>query len=46
MFISGIHTGGCGHKSIRFRPTLTLQKHHVEIFLDRFNLVLAAMSVG
>lgn len=37
---NGVHTGGCGDKSIRFRPTLTLYKHHVDIFLDRFNSVL------
>ncbi|CAG2204744.1 ABAT [Mytilus edulis] len=36
----GVNCGGCGEKSIRFRPTLTLEKRHVDIFLDRFNSVL------
>lgn len=40
----GVHTGGCGDKSIRFRPTLTLEKQHVNIFLDKFNSVLAELS--
>ncbi|CAG9862133.1 unnamed protein product [Phyllotreta striolata] len=36
----GILAGGCGEQAIRFRPSLTLEERHVEIFLDRFGQVL------
>lgn len=36
----GIQSGGCGEKSIRFRPALTFEEKHADIFLDKFNQVL------
>ncbi|CAB3363893.1 Hypothetical predicted protein [Cloeon dipterum] len=36
----GIQSGGCGEDSIRLRPALIFQEHHVDIFLDRFRQVL------
>lgn len=36
----GVHTGGCGEKSLRFRPTLICRPQHIDIFLDVFDSVL------
>lgn len=36
----GVHTGGCGVKSLRFRPSLICQRHHFDIFFDNFDAVL------
>lgn len=36
----GIHCGGSGVKSVRIRTTLTFNKRHVDILLDRLNQVL------
>lgn len=44
LLSKGVNCGGCGESTVRFRPTLTLQEHHVDIFLDRFNSVLQEMS--
>ncbi len=38
--ILGVQSGGCGDLAIRFRPALTFEEHHVDIFLDRFRQVL------
>ncbi|KAG0006892.1 4-aminobutyrate transaminase [Modicella reniformis] len=32
--LAGVNTGGCGPKSIRFRPMLVFQKRHADILLD------------
>ncbi|XP_050507253.1 4-aminobutyrate aminotransferase [Diabrotica virgifera virgifera] len=40
----GILTGGSGELAIRFRPSLTLQENHVNIFLDRFKQVLKELN--
>lgn len=44
LLANGINISGCGDITIRIRPTLTLEKHHVDIFLDRFNKVLQDMD--
>jgi len=36
MRTKGIHIGGCGENSIRFRPALIFQPHHVDILLSKF----------
>ncbi|XP_012682675.1 4-aminobutyrate aminotransferase, mitochondrial [Clupea harengus] len=36
----GILLGGCGDRSIRFRPALVFKEHHVHMFLNVFNDVL------
>lgn len=36
----GVHVGGCGDKTIRLRPSLTYQQHHMHIFLDTLRNVL------
>ncbi|GCC37044.1 hypothetical protein chiPu_0015544, partial [Chiloscyllium punctatum] len=38
----GIVLGGCGEKSIRFRPALIFKPHHAHLFLNVFSDVLAA----
>lgn len=38
---TGILLGGCGERSIRFRPALVFKEYHVHIFLNIFNDVLA-----
>lgn len=40
----GINTGGSGEKSLRFRPSLILQKKHVDIFLDTLYSILNDMQ--
>nr|pir 4-aminobutyrate transaminase (EC 2.6.1.19) precursor - pig [Sus scrofa domesticus] len=37
----GVMLGGCGDKSIRFRPTLVFRDHHAHLFLDIFSDILA-----
>uniref|UniRef100_A0A671V2S1 4-aminobutyrate aminotransferase n=1 Tax=Sparus aurata TaxID=8175 RepID=A0A671V2S1_SPAAU len=37
----GVLLGGCGDRSIRFRPALIFKEYHVHIFLNIFNDVLA-----
>lgn len=36
----GVQIGKCGDRSIRFRPTLTVQKYHVDICMDTMEKVL------
>lgn len=40
----GVLSGGCGEISIRFRPALIFQEHHVDIFLDKFYQVLKELK--
>jgi len=41
----GVQMGSCGVSSIRFRPTLVFQKHHVDILMETFHrAVLDVMS--
>uniref|UniRef100_A0A669EV32 4-aminobutyrate aminotransferase n=1 Tax=Oreochromis niloticus TaxID=8128 RepID=A0A669EV32_ORENI len=37
----GVLLGGCGDRSIRFRPALVFKEYHVNLFLNIFNDVLA-----
>lgn len=37
----GVVLGGCGDKSIRFRPTLVFRDHHAHLFLSIFSGILA-----
>ncbi|XP_041061682.1 4-aminobutyrate aminotransferase, mitochondrial isoform X2 [Carcharodon carcharias] len=37
----GIVLGGCGEKSIRFRPALVFRPHHANLFLNVFSDILA-----
>nr|AAA70415.1 GABA transaminase [Rattus norvegicus] len=37
----GVVLGGCGDKSIRFRPTLVFRDHHAQLFLNIFSGILA-----
>lgn len=36
----GVHLGACGVSTLRIRPTLTLEKKHVDVFAERFEKVL------
>ncbi|KAK0147115.1 4-aminobutyrate aminotransferase, mitochondrial [Merluccius polli] len=38
---TGVILGGCGDCSIRFRPALIFKEHHVHMFLNIFNDLLA-----
>ncbi|KAJ6225024.1 hypothetical protein RDWZM_003569 [Blomia tropicalis] len=40
LHLNGVHCGGSGTASLRFRTTLTFNKNHANIFLDRFNRTL------
>jgi len=40
----GVHTGGCGLRSLRLRPSLIFKKHHANIFLETLNSALAEMK--
>ena len=40
LSFSGVHVGNCGVAAIRVRPTLTVQRKHVDVFLDVFRGVL------
>ncbi|KAM9584134.1 4-aminobutyrate aminotransferase, mitochondrial [Trichechus inunguis] len=37
----GVVLGGCGNKSIRFRPTMVFRDHHAHLFLNIFSDILA-----
>uniref|UniRef100_A0A8D0HL65 4-aminobutyrate aminotransferase n=1 Tax=Sphenodon punctatus TaxID=8508 RepID=A0A8D0HL65_SPHPU len=37
----GVVLGGCGDRSIRFRPTLIFRDHHAHLFLNIFSDILA-----
>ncbi|XP_074866388.1 4-aminobutyrate aminotransferase, mitochondrial isoform X2 [Carettochelys insculpta] len=37
----GVVLGGCGDRSIRFRPTLIFKDHHAHLFLNIFSGILA-----
>ncbi|XP_077683992.1 4-aminobutyrate aminotransferase, mitochondrial isoform X4 [Eretmochelys imbricata] len=37
----GVVLGGCGDRSIRFRPTLIFKDHHAHLFLNVFSDILA-----
>ncbi|XP_039972809.1 4-aminobutyrate aminotransferase, mitochondrial [Xiphias gladius] len=39
--VHGVLLGGCGDRSIRFRPALVFKEYHAHIFLNMFNDVLA-----
>ncbi|XP_045128401.1 4-aminobutyrate aminotransferase, mitochondrial-like [Portunus trituberculatus] len=39
----GVHTGGCGEKTVRLRPALIFQPIHAHIFLDKLETVLAGL---
>lgn len=38
---AGVVLGGCGDRSIRFRPTLIFKDHHAHLFLNIFSDILA-----
>lgn len=40
---AGVHSGSCGEKSIRLRPSLTFTPRHADIFFDKLNSVLKAL---
>ena len=40
----GVHTGACGDRTLRFRPALTFDKQHVDIFLEHFNALLLELN--
>uniref|UniRef100_A0A3Q1HWD2 4-aminobutyrate--2-oxoglutarate transaminase n=1 Tax=Anabas testudineus TaxID=64144 RepID=A0A3Q1HWD2_ANATE len=40
----GVILGGCGDRSIRFRPALVFKEYHVHIFLNIFSDVLAQLK--
>ncbi|KAG9337634.1 hypothetical protein JZ751_028392 [Albula glossodonta] len=40
----GVVLGGCGERSIRFRPALVFKEHHAHLFLNIFNEALAEMK--
>lgn len=40
LLLAGVLLGGCGDRSIRFRPALIFKEYHVHIFLNIFNDVL------
>ncbi|CAG9839880.1 unnamed protein product [Diabrotica balteata] len=42
----GVQAGGCGTRSIRLRPALVFQEHHVDIYLDILRKVLKEINGG
>ncbi|XP_028670186.1 4-aminobutyrate aminotransferase, mitochondrial isoform X2 [Erpetoichthys calabaricus] len=40
----GVVLGGCGERSIRFRPALVFKEHHAHLFLNIFNDILAELK--
>ena len=36
----GVHQGGCGTRTMRFRPTLYFEKKHADIYLDALERAL------
>ncbi|XP_050499043.1 4-aminobutyrate aminotransferase, mitochondrial-like [Diabrotica virgifera virgifera] len=43
---NGVQAGACGTRSIRIRPALVFQEHHVDIYLDILRKVLKELSGG
>lgn len=41
---NGVHCGGSGSATLRFRTTLTFEKHHVDQFIERFDHTLRSLS--
>lgn len=41
--LKGIHSGGCGEKTVRLRPALIFQPYHANMFLDRLETVLSEL---
>lgn len=41
LLVLGVVLGGCGDRSIRFRPTLIFKDHHAHLFLNIFSDILA-----
>lgn len=41
VLLPGVVLGGCGDRSIRFRPTLIFKDHHAHLFLNIFSDILA-----
>ncbi len=39
MLKIGIHVGGCGDVSVRFRPSLIFTEQHAQIVLDKIAAV-------
>lgn len=44
LHLEGIHCGGSGDRTLRIRTTLTFNKQHVNIFIERLNNVLSKWS--
>jgi len=44
MRTEGVHIGVCGDTAIRFRPALTFSQKHLDIALDKLNVVLAKVA--
>lgn len=42
--MTGVLLGGCGDRSIRFRPALIFQEYHVHLFLNILNDVLEELK--
>lgn len=41
LHLEGVHCGGSGERSLRIRTTLTFNKQHVDVFIERLNRVLS-----
>lgn len=41
---NGLHIGGCGDVSVRFRPALVFEKNHVDLMLAVLDKSLAQMK--
>jgi 4-aminobutyrate aminotransferase/(S)-3-amino-2-methylpropionate transaminase len=41
LHLQGVHCGGSGDRTLRIRTTLTFNKTHANLFLDRLNKVLS-----
>jgi 4-aminobutyrate aminotransferase-like enzyme len=39
---TGLHMGGCGEQTLRFRPALIFKQHHCELTLDILDKAIAA----
>ena len=37
---NGVHLGGCGDETVRFRPSLTFTPNHADIMLETMEKVL------
>lgn len=40
---NGLHIGGCGENTVRFRPALIFQKQHVDLAIEILNKSLKQM---